>query len=77
MTVYCYDLVPTRRKGGWTRAQDDVLRAEYFPDVDVAMLIEPLRRVGKLPGGGNHLPRVIANRLSELGLRNRMRRNDI
>ncbi len=71
MTVYCYDLVPTRRKGGWTRAQDDVLRNEYFTGLDPMMLIEPLRQVGKLPGGGCHLSRVIANRLSELGLRNR------
>lgn len=71
MTVYCYDLVPTRQKGGWTRAQDDVLRAEYFPGLDLAMLREPLRRAGKLPGGGCHLTRSIANRLSDLGLRNR------
>lgn len=75
MTVYSYDLIPTRKKGGWTRAQDAVLRAEYFPGLDPAMLIEPLRRVGRLPGGcggGCHMPRMIANRLSELGLRNRM-----
>lgn len=73
MTVYCYDLVPIRRKGSWTRRHDDVMRAEYFPGLDPAMLVEPLRAVGALPmRDGRLVVRSIINRLSELGLRNRM-----
>jgi hypothetical protein len=70
VTVYCYDLVPTRKKGGWTRAQDDVLRREYFPGLDPMMLVEPLRKAG-MRGGGCYLPQMIINRLSVLGLRRR------
>jgi hypothetical protein len=74
MTVYCYDLVPIRTHR-WTRQHDAVLRAEYFPGLDPAMLIEPLARAGK-PLWGPNAAKAVANRLSYLGLRNRRRRND-
>lgn len=69
--VYCYDLV--RLKTRWTCKQDDVLRTEYFPGLDPIMLLDPLRRAGPIPcKDPRHIARAIANRLSELGLRNRM-----
>lgn len=71
VVVYCYDLVPLRTQTRWTRRQDDVMRSEYFPGLDPEMLIASLRRAGRLPGGGCHLSRAVANRLSELGLRKR------
>lgn len=71
--VYCYDLVPTRIHTRWTRAHDDVMRAEYFPGLDPMMLLDSLRKVGRIPTNDpKTIGRAIANRLSELGLRNRM-----
>ena len=72
MTVYCYDLVPLRTSTRWTRAQDDVMRKEYFPGLDPLMLIGSLREVGPVPPQPKMAARCISNRLSELGLRNRM-----
>lgn len=64
MTVVCYDLVP-KRSATWTRARDDFLREHYNAKihVDPAMLAMSL---------GLDERRVI-NRLSQLGLRNRIK----
>ncbi len=71
--VYCYDLVPIRNHTRWTRAHDDVMRAEYFPGLDPIMMLSALRKVGRVPSNGPQaMARLINNRLSELGLRNRM-----
>ncbi len=70
--VYCYDLVPLRTSTRWTHAHDNVMRAEYFPGLDPMMLLYSLRKVGCIPARNPEtIARAIANRLSELGLRNR------
>lgn len=74
MVVYCYDLVPLRTQTRWTRAQDDVMRSEYFPGLDPSMLIEPIKRVTKSYApwyGPAHAVLCITKRLSDLGLRKR------
>lgn len=71
MTVYCFDLVPKKSK--WTRQQDAVMRAEYFPGLAPIMLLPSLRLAGRIPWNDPRTAeRCIINRLSELGLRNRM-----
>lgn len=81
MVVYCYELVPLRTKTSWTRAMDNFLVANYCPGTDTAMVTDELRTKFKdkfLRRGGFILTnRLVNNRLSELGLRNRMRKNDL
>ena len=73
MTVYTYDLVPKRSRR-FTPEMDAYLRAEWFPGLGLAQLScafgERFPRRG--PGQPAMLERLISNRLSELGLRNRM-----
>jgi len=74
--VYCFDLVPLRTHTRWTRAHDDVMRAEYFPGLDPLALLPGLRKVGRVPWNDPRMAeRAICNRLSELGLRNRMNKS--
>ncbi len=71
LSVYCFDLVPVKSK--WTRQHDAVMRSEYFPGLSPLMLLPSLRCAGRVPWCDPRMAeRAIINRLSELGLRNRM-----
>jgi hypothetical protein len=72
MVVYCYDLARTRSLR-FTPEMDAFLRAEWFPGLALAQLAEAFAE--RFPKGRRALymmERLIANRLSELGVRNRM-----
>ncbi len=76
VVVRCYDLVPLRTQTKWTREMDDHLRANYVPGLDVALVTVELRarfKVRWFRCGTEAANRMVANRLSELGLRNRMK----
>ena len=64
MSVYCFDLVP-KKSATWTRARDDFLREHYNAKIHV----EPAMLAMSL---GLDERRVI-NRLSQLGLRKRLK----
>jgi hypothetical protein len=68
MTVYCYDLVPTRTHTNWTRQMDDWLRANYFPGLSIASLTWDARH--RFPRRGTTELNV-TRRLEDLGLYSR------
>jgi hypothetical protein len=72
MAVYCYDLVRTRSLR-FTPEMDAFLRAEWFPGLALAQLAQAFAE--HFPKGRRAaamMERLIANRLLELGVRNRM-----
>ncbi len=72
MPVYSYDLVPKRSRR-FTPEMDAYLRAEWFPGLALAQLENAFSaRFTKGRRAHQMMERLIANRMSELGLRNRM-----
>ena len=70
MVVYCYDLA--RKRSRFTPEMDAFLRAEWFPGLGMAQLTVAFYERFPMSGFPSVHEKVIANRLSELGIRNRM-----
>lgn len=73
-------MTPQPRPSYLTQPMDRFLRSHYFPGLSVSQLADDFHSHfahGPRKGWMNHPPmleRIIANRLSDLGLRNRMER---